>query len=151
MLEQEISRIQESCLQYIDIAKEKFDCASDDIPANIFMYIIKIAAEIVGMFNLYERDSARKLEGIGAEDFREVKDAAAVAIVSNVKAECDIDLMFVDIERMLSCLCDNVYISFVKRIESDDKSSLSEDSPSESVCKEDLHEPSIDSDSIACN
>lgn len=135
----EKSRIQDCCLQYIDIAKEKFDGVSDDIPANIFMYIVKIAGEIVGMFNLYERDSARKLEDVDAEDFKNVKDAAAVAIVNNVKTECDIDLMIVDVERMLSCLCDNVYVSFAKRIEANDKSSLSDDS----ACEEDLHEYNI--------
>lgn len=136
MLEQKIQKIEDCCLQYIDIAKDKFDCVSDDIPANIFMYIVKIAGEIVGMFNLYERDSARKLEGVDAEDFQQVKDAAAVLIVNNVKTECCIDLMFVDVERMLSCLCDNVYVSFEKRIEANDKSSLSDDS----ACEEDLHE-----------
>lgn len=155
MLEQEISRIQESCLQYIYIVKEEFEGVSDDIPANIFMYILKIAGEIVGMFNLYDRDSARKLEGSDAEDFQKVKDAAAVAIVKNVKIECDVDLMFVDVERMLSCLCDNVYVSFVNRLEENNKSSLSDDSTTgsfcESVCEEDLHESSIDSDSIVCD
>ena len=127
MLE-EISKIEDYCLRYVGIAKEKFDDVSDDIPANIFMYIVKIAGEIVGMFNLYDRDSARKLEFGDAEDFKKVKDAAAVSIVNNVKIECCIDLMFVDVERMLSCLCDNVYVSFVKRIEENNKYSLSDNS-----------------------
>jgi hypothetical protein len=150
MLEQEISRIQGYCLQYIDIAKEKFEGVSDDIPANIFMYIVKIAGEIVEMFNIYERDAARKLEVNGAEDFQHVKDSASVAIVDAVKAECGIDLMFVDVERMLSCLCDNVYVSFVKRIEANDKSSLSDDSAPGSVstpCESDA----LDSNSIVCD
>lgn len=151
MLEQDISRIEDCCLQYIGIAKEDIEGVFDDIPANIFMYIVKIAGEIVGMFNLYERDSARKLEGVDSDYFQEVKDAAAIAIVKNVKTECDIYLMFVDVERMLSCLCDNVYVSFMKRLESNDKSSLSDDYSPESVCEEDLHDDSIDSDSIVCD
>lgn len=150
MLEQEISRIVGCCLQYIDIAKEKFDGVCDDIPANVFLYIVMVAGEIVGMFNLYERDSARKLEGVDAEDFQQVKDKAAVAIVDCVKAECDIDLMFVDVERMLGCLCDNVYVSFNRRLEANDRSSLSDDSAPKSVCEENLHD-SIDSDSIVCD
>lgn len=140
MLDQKISKILACCLQYIDIAKERFDGVSDNVPANIFIYVVKIAGEIVGMFNLYDRDSARKLEVNEAEDFQHVKDSASVAIVDAVKAECGIDLMFVDVERMLSCLCDNVYVSFVKRLEGNNKSSLSDDSMPGSGCEEDLHE-----------